>query len=67
MTQYDDKPETAYDLVQQVANLASGVALAIRAAQGFNLPVEPGVKPGAKALVRWHALLDELLPPGGRP
>ena len=65
MRRYDDNSETPYDLLRHVSALASGVTLAIRSAQNLNLPVEPGVKPGAKALVRWHALLVELIPGEG--
>jgi hypothetical protein len=60
---YDDSPDSPQALVRQVANLASGLSLAIRAARRLNLPIEPGVKTGAQALVRWHALLDELATP----
>jgi hypothetical protein len=46
----------------QVADLASGVGLAIRTARRLNLPVEPGVSEGREALVRWAALLQDLIP-----
>jgi hypothetical protein len=45
----------------QVADLASGVGLAIRTARRLNLPVEPGVSEGREALVRWAALLQDLI------
>ena len=45
----------------QVADLASGVCLAIRTARRLNLPVEPGVSEGREALVRWAALLQDLI------
>jgi hypothetical protein len=46
----------------QVADLATGVGLAIRTARRLNMPVEPGVREGRDALVRWAVLLQELLP-----
>jgi hypothetical protein len=46
----------------QVADLASGVDLAIRSARRLNLPVEPGVSEGREALVRWAVLLGEVIP-----
>jgi hypothetical protein len=59
---YDDSPDSPQVLLVHVANLASGVSLAIQAARRLNLPIEPGVKSGGQALVRWHGLLTELLP-----
>jgi hypothetical protein len=47
----------------QVADLASGVGLAIRTARSLNVPVEPGVRDGRDALVRWAVLLEEVIPP----
>jgi hypothetical protein len=46
----------------QVADLATGVGLAIRTARRWNVPVEPGVSEGRTALARWVALIDDLLP-----
>jgi hypothetical protein len=46
----------------QVADLATGVGLAIRTARRLNVPVEPGVSEGRTALVRWVTLIEELLP-----
>ena len=46
----------------QVADLASGVGLAIRTARRLNLPVEPGISEGREALVRWTQLLQDLIP-----
>jgi hypothetical protein len=46
----------------QVADLAAGVGLAIRTARRLNLPVEPGVREGREALVRWAELLEEVSP-----
>jgi hypothetical protein len=56
-------PTAAYRLLRgQVADLATGVGLAIRTARRLNLPVEPGVREGRDALVRWAALLEEVMP-----
>jgi hypothetical protein len=49
----------------QVADLVSGVGLAIRTARRLNVPVEPGVSEGRTALTRWVSLIDDLLPKGG--
>ena len=48
-------------LLDQVADLATGVGLAIRTARRLNVPVEPGVSEGRIALVRWVALIEDLL------
>jgi len=50
-------------LVVQVGDLAAAVGLAIRTARRLHLPVEPGVREGRDALVRWAVLLEEILPP----
>lgn len=49
-------------VVAQVADLATGVGLAIRTVRALNLPVEPGVPEGREALVRWADLLGEVIP-----
>jgi hypothetical protein len=60
-----DDPTTARRLLRaQVADLATGVGLAVRTARRWNVPVEPGVSEGRTALVRWVALIDDLLPKG---
>jgi hypothetical protein len=46
----------------QVADLATGVGLAIRTARSLNVPVEPGVREGRDALVRCAVLLEEVIP-----
>ena len=46
----------------QVADLATGIGLAIRTARALKLPVEPGVSEGRDALVRWTVLLGEVTP-----
>ena len=58
-----DDPTAAGRLLRGlVADLATGVGLAIRTARSLNLPVEPGVREGRDALIRWAVLLEELLP-----
>lgn len=49
-------------LVAQVGDLATGVGLAIHVARHLNLPVEPGVREGREALVRWSELLGDVTP-----
>jgi hypothetical protein len=56
-----DDPTAARRLLRaQVADLATGVGLAIRTARRLNLPVEPGVSEGREALVRWAHLLEDV-------
>jgi hypothetical protein len=58
-----DDPTAARRLLRaQVADLATGVGLAIRTARRLNLPVEPGVSDGREALVRWAQLLQDVAP-----
>ena len=45
-----------------MSDLATGVGLAIRTARRLNLPVEPGVRDGRDALVRWAVLLEDVIP-----
>jgi hypothetical protein len=49
-------------LSAQVGDLATGVGLAVRTARRLNLPVEPGVREGRDALVRWAQLLQDVTP-----
>jgi hypothetical protein len=58
----DDPTATRRLLRAQVADLATGVGLAIRTARRLNLPVEPGISEGREALVRWAQLLQDLIP-----
>ena len=48
-------------LLVDVTQAASEVSRLIHEARDLNLPVEPGVRDGRDALVRWAVLLDELL------
>lgn len=58
----DDLTAARRLLRAQVADLATGVGLAIRTARRLNLPVEPGVSGGREALVRWAQLLQDVTP-----
>jgi len=49
-------------LVLDVTTAASEVSRLVHEARDLNLPIEPGVRPGRDALVRWAVLLEELLP-----
>lgn len=56
-------PTSARQLLRaQVADLATGVGLAIRTARALNLPVEPGVPEGRDKLILWAHLLDDVVP-----
>jgi hypothetical protein len=50
-------------LRDDVTRLAADLGRAVVAAEAVGLPVEPGVREGRDALVRWAVLLEELLPP----
>ena len=49
-------------LVLDVTQAAAEVSRLVREAYDLNLPVEPGVRDGRNALVRWAVLLEEVLP-----
>jgi hypothetical protein len=49
-------------LVLDVTQAASEVSRLIREAYDLHLPVEPDVREGRDALVRWAVLLVEVLP-----
>jgi hypothetical protein len=46
-----------------VTQAASEVSRLVHEARDLNLPVEPGVREGHDALVRWAVLIEEILPP----
>jgi hypothetical protein len=58
----DDTTARRRALLDQIRDLTTAVALAVRAARRLGLPVEPGVAEGGLALGRWVNLLEELLP-----
>jgi hypothetical protein len=49
-------------LLLDVTQAASEVSRLVHEARDLNLPVEPGVRQGRDALVRWAVLIEELLP-----
>jgi hypothetical protein len=49
-------------LVLDVTQAAAEVSRLAREAYDLNLPVEPGVRDGRDALVRWAVLLQEVIP-----
>jgi hypothetical protein len=49
-------------LLVDVTQAASEVSRLVHEARDLNLPVEPGVRPGRDALVRWAILLDDVIP-----
>ena len=57
----DDIPRRRRALVLDVTQAASEVSRLVYEAHDLNLPVEPGVRDGRDALVRWAVLLEELL------
>jgi hypothetical protein len=58
----DDVTRRRHVLLVDVTQAASEVSRLIHEARDINLPVEPGVREGRDALVRWAVLLEELLP-----
>jgi hypothetical protein len=49
-------------LLVDVTQAASEVGRLVHEARDLNLPVEPGVRDGRDALVRWAVLLEEVIP-----
>ena len=49
-------------LLVDVTQTASEVSRLVHEARDLNLPVEPGVRDGRDALLRWAMLIEELLP-----
>jgi len=46
-----------------VTQAAAEVSRLVHEARDLHLPVEPGIRPGRDALVRWAVLLEDLIPP----
>jgi hypothetical protein len=59
----NDIPRRRGRLVLDVTTAASEVSRLIHEARDLHLPVEPGVRDGRDALVRWAVLLEEVIPP----
>jgi hypothetical protein len=49
-------------LLLDVTQAASEVSRLIHECRDLNLPVEPGVRDGRDALVRWAVLIEEVIP-----
>ena len=62
MPDTDDIPRRRRALVLDVTQAATEVSRLVREAYDLNLPVEPGVRDGRNALVRWAVLLEEVIP-----
>jgi hypothetical protein len=58
----NDIPRRRRVLVLDVTQAASEVSRLVHEARDLHLPIEPGVREGRDALVRWAVLLQELLP-----
>jgi hypothetical protein len=58
----DDIPRRRRALVLDVTQAASEVSRLVHEAHDLNLPVEPGVRQGRDALVRWAVLLEDVIP-----
>ena len=62
MPDSNDIPRRRRVLVLDVTQAASEVSRLVHEARNLNLPVEPGVRDGRNALVRWAVLLQDLIP-----
>jgi hypothetical protein len=62
MPDHDDIPRRRRTLVLDVTQAASEVSRLVHEAHDLNLPVEPGVRQGRDALVRWAVLLEDVIP-----
>jgi hypothetical protein len=58
----DDVTRRRHVLLVDVTQAASEVSRLVHEVRDLNLPVEPGVRDRRNALVRWAALLEEVLP-----
>jgi hypothetical protein len=58
----DDVTRRRSRLLLGVTTAAGEVSRLVHEARDLNLPVEPGVREGRDALVRWAVLLEEVLP-----
>jgi hypothetical protein len=58
----DDVTRRRSRLLLDVTTAAGEVSRLVHEARDLNLPVEPGVRDGRDALVRWAVLLEEVIP-----
>jgi hypothetical protein len=49
-------------LLLDITQAAAETSRLVHEAYDLNLPVEPGVRPGRDALVRWAVLLEDVIP-----
>jgi hypothetical protein len=62
MPDHDDIPRRRRVLLLDITQAAAEVSRLVHEAHDLNLPVEPGVRDGRDALVRWAVLIQEILP-----
>jgi hypothetical protein len=62
MPDRNDIPRRRRVLVLDVTQAAAEVSRIVHEAHDLNLPVEPGVRDGRDALVRWAVLLEDVIP-----
>ena len=62
MPDIDPTPARRRRLLLDVTQAASEVSRLVHEARDLHLPVEPGVREGRDALVRWTVLIEDLLP-----
>ena len=58
----NDTTRRRHVLLVDVTQAAGEVSRLVHEARDLNLPVEPGVRDGRDALVRWAVLLEEVIP-----
>jgi len=58
----EDITRRRHALLVYVTQAASEVSRLVHEARDLNLPVEPGVREGREALVRWAQLLQDVTP-----
>ena len=58
----NDIPRRRRVLVLDVTQAAAEVSRLVHEARDLNLTVEPGVRDGRNALVRWAVLLEDVIP-----
>jgi hypothetical protein len=63
MPDTDPTPARRRRLLLDVTQAASEVSRLVHEARDLHLPVEPGIREGRDALVRWAVLIEEVLPP----
>jgi hypothetical protein len=58
----NDIPRRRRVLVIDVTQAAAEVSRLVHEAHDLHLPVEPGVRDGRDALVRWAVMLEDVIP-----